>query len=172
MHNLFLAFLCFVSYATGVVMVQRWCGIGHRGSVHLLELLLAVAVVSFGVFLGKPHYSMKYLALCLSGMFFFGVSIGSGMLLGKKQTAAGTGEYIEGSGETANLSLWKKWLNSSRAVVDYEFRLLLLACYLLIIGPFAIVFRFSSGTSSRKGMGSAWLPRSDDVSPDAAGRPF
>jgi hypothetical protein len=140
--------------------------------VHPVELLLAVAIASCGVFLCKSHYSLAYVAFCSVGMLLVGATIGFVLLLGKKHQAAGTREFEEGHGGGANLSLWKRWLNSSRAVVDYEFRLVLLASYLIFIGPFAILYRFGRGRINRGDAKSSWLPRSEDFSADAARRPF
>ncbi len=172
MHTLFIAFISFVSYATGVVTVQRWKGKGRGGPVHPVELLLGAAIAMCGVFLRKPHYSLKYLALCSIGMILVGGIVGFALLVSKEHQAAGTREFEERHGDGSNLSLWKRWLNSSRAVVDYEFRLVLLACYLIIIGPFAILYRLGRGRINREEMKSSWLPRNDDFSADAARRPF
>ena len=172
MHTLFIAFISFVSYATGVVTVQRWGSKRSSGAVRPLELLLAMATVSCGIFLSRPHYSLIYLALCSIGMLLFGAGIGSVMLLSNKHAAAGTREFEMASGDDANLSIWRRWLNSSRAVVDYEFRLLLLACYVIVIGPFAFVFQLGRKRNASEGITSAWLPRSEDFSPESARRPF
>ena len=92
------------------------------------------------------------LPFVLLGMSFVGAVVGSAMLVRRKHAAAGTREYEEERGASGDISLWKRWLNSSRAVVDYEFRLMLLACYLLVIGPFALVFRLGKGNSAGAGV--------------------
>ncbi len=172
MHALFITFFSFVAYATGIVAVQRWSNKTHDGAVRPVEVLLGLAVVVCGMFLNKPHYSLQYLAFCLFVMFSIGAVIGIGVLLSKNRGTAGTGEYSDEVGGHGNLSLWKQWLNFSRAVVDYEFRLLLLACYLVVVGPFALLFRAGQKKNTSEAMGSAWLPRSNDNSMEAARRPF
>jgi hypothetical protein len=172
MHTIFIAFVSFVAYATGVVTVRRWRTKGPIGAVHSLEALLAFALVVSSVFLRRPHYSARYVALCGLGMLFVGAGVGSAMLLRKRRVAAGTREYEEEHAAAGEISLWKRWLNASRAVVDYEFRLMLLACYLLVIGPFALVFRLRKGNSAGSELGTAWVPRDDASGIEAARRPF
>jgi hypothetical protein len=172
MHTLFIAVVWFVAYATGVVTVRRWRPKAPMGAVHPLEVLLAFAVVVCGLFLRRPHYSTRYLALSALGMLFVGAVVGSAMLLRKKHATAGTREYEEQRAAAGDISLWKRWLNASRAVVDYEFRLMLLACYLLIIGPFALVFRLRRRNSAGAEARTAWVPRGDASGIEAARRPF
>jgi hypothetical protein len=171
MHTIFIAFVSFVAYATGVVTVRRWRAKGPVGAVRPLEALLAFAVAAGSVFLRRPHYSARYVALCALGMFLVGVVVGSAMLLRKKQ-AAGTREYEEERAASGKISLWKRWLNASRAVVDYEFRLMLLACYVLVIGPLALVFRLRRGNRAGAELGTAWVPRGDAYGIEVARRPF
>jgi hypothetical protein len=171
MPTLFIAVLSLASYSTGVVRIQRWRAKSAR-ALELWEVALALAIVSSVFFLRNKLHSLKYVALCTFGAFLIGLMVGSFMLLRKKPTVAGTKEYEDLGESIPDLSLWKKWLNFSQAAVDYEFRLLLLSCYLLIIGPFAIVFRLGSGKSSHEDGKSSWIARSEDSSLDAAGRPF
>jgi hypothetical protein len=172
MHTIFIAFVSFVAYATGVVTVRRWRAKGPVGAVHPLEALLTFAVVVCSVFLRGPHYSARYVALCALGMLFIGAVVGGAMLLRKSRAIEGTREYEEGRGAPGKISLWKQWLNASRAVVDYEFRLMLLACYLLIIGPFALVFRVRRAKRAGAELRTAWVPRGDASGIEAARRPF
>jgi hypothetical protein len=172
MHTIFIAFVSFVAYATGVVTVRRWRTKAPIGVVHPLETLLAFAVVVGSVFLRRPHYTARYVALCALGMLLIGAVVGSVVLLRRKQAAAGTREYEEEHSASGDMSLWKRWLNASRAVVDYEFRLMLLTCYLLVIGPFALVFRMRKGNSSGPESETAWVARGDAAGIEAARRPF
>lgn len=172
MHTIFIAFVSFVAYATGVVTVRRWRARAPIGAVHPLEALLALAVVVGSVFLRRLHYSARFVALSAVGMLFIGAVVGSAMLLRKKHAVAGTREYEEERGAVGDISLWKRWLNASRAVVDYEFRLMLLACYLLIIGPFALVFRLRRRNSIGAEARTAWVPRGDASGIEVARRPF
>ncbi len=172
MHTIFIAFISFVAYATGVVTVRRWRAKVPGGTVHPLEMLLALAVVLGSLFLRRAHYSARYTAVCALGMLLIGAVVGSVMLLRRKHAVAGTREFEEGRAASGDISLWKRWLNASRAVVDYEFRLMLLACYLLVIGPFALVFRLRKGSSAGHESGTAWVPRGDVAGIEAARRPF
>jgi hypothetical protein len=140
--------------------------------VRPLEVMLAFAVVVSSVSLRRPHYSFRYVALCALGMLFVGALVGSVILLRKKHAAAGTREYEPERGTTGEISPWRRWLNSSRAVVDYEFRLMLLACYLLVVGPFALVFRLGRGNRASTETRTAWVPRGVASGIEAARRPF
>ena len=172
MHTIFIAFISFVAYATGVVTVRRWHAKVPSGAVHPLELLLALAVVVGSLFLRRAHYSSGYLALCALGMLLIGAVVGSVMLLRRKHAVAGTREYEDERAAIGDISLWKRWLNASRAVVDYEFRLMLLASYLFVIGPFALVFRLRKGSSAGHRSGIAWVARGEAAGIEAARRPF
>lgn len=172
MHKIFLAFVSFVAYATGVVTVRRWRTEGSTGVVRPLETLLAFAMVVGSLFLRRPHYSLRYVALCALGMLFVGALVGSVILLREKDAAAGTREYEQERATTGDSSLWRGWLNFWRAVVDYEFRLMLLACYLLVVGPFALMFRLGRGNRASIETGTAWVPRGDAFGIEAARRPF
>ena len=171
MRTLFIAVLSLASYSTGVVRIQRSRAKGTR-ALELWEVALALAIVLSVFFSRNKLHSLKDVALCSFGTFLIGLIVGSLMLLRKKPAVAGTKEYEDRAESIPNLSLWKRWLNFSRAAVDYEFRLLLLRCYLLIIGPFAIVFRLGNGKRSHEDGKSSWIVRSEDSSLDAAGRPF
>lgn len=153
-------------------MVRRWRTEGSIGVVRPLEAMLAFAMVVSSVFLRRPHYSLRYVALCALGMLFVGALVGSVILLRKKHATAGTREYEEERGTAGEIALWRRWLNSSRAVVDYEFRLMLLACYLLVVGPFALVFRLSRGNNASRETRTAWVLRGDTSGIEAARRPF
>ena len=171
MPTLFIAFLSLASYSTGVVRIQRWRAKGAR-ALEPWEVALASAIVFSVFFLRNKLHSLKYVALCSFGAFLIGLVVGSLLLLREKPAVAGTKEYLDHEESVPDLSLWKKWLNFSQAAVDYEFRLLLLSCYLSIIGPFAIVFRLGNGKRSHEDGKSNWIVRSEDSSLDAAGRPF
>ena len=172
MHTIFIVFVSFVAYAIGVVTVRRWGRKAPSGAVHQLEALLALAVVVSSAFLRRPHYSLRYVALCAAGMLLVGAVAGSAMLVRKRHAPAGTREYEVERGANGNVSLWKRWLDSSRAVVDYEFRLMLLACYFSVVGPIALVFRLGKGKSAGAEVESAWVPRGDAAGIEAARRPF
>jgi hypothetical protein len=153
------------------VGIQRWRAKNAR-ALELWEVALALVIVFSAFFLRNKLHSLRYVALYGFGAFLIGLTVGSLMLLRKRPVIAGTKEYEDGGENSPGLTLWKQWLNLSRAVADYEFRLLLLSCYLLIIGPFAVVFRLGTGKRSHEDGKSSWIARSQDSSLDAAGRPF
>jgi hypothetical protein len=84
---------------------------------------------------------------------------------------AGTREFENTHAPEATSNLWKRYVGFSRAVVDYEFRLLLVATYLLLVAPIALASRLVSKPAPEEG-DTTWLARTDDASMDSAGRPF
>jgi len=90
---------------------------------------------------------------------------------GNRRALAGTREFEEWN-KPAEAGPWKRWLAFSRAVADYEFRLLLVACYLVVVAPFAIAFRLRRAEQAEGAGSSAWIPRTDSPTFDAARRPF
>ncbi len=121
----------------------------------------------------RPHqHSAMYHAGSILAMLIIGALIARLTMVEEGRVTAGTREFEELAADPGPISLWTRWVNFSRAVVDYEFRIFLVAVYLLIIGPFAIVFRFVQTTPSRTASASTWIPRSDTPSLDAARRPF
>jgi hypothetical protein len=110
MRTIFIAFVAFAAYATGVVAVRRWPEKGPVGAVHPLEALLAfAAVVMSGVFLRRPHYSARSVALCCLGMLFVGAVVGSATLLRKRHAVAGTRECEEERGAAGGaITFWRR----------------------------------------------------------------
>jgi hypothetical protein len=88
-----------------------------------------------------------------------------------KHVSGGTREYEDFAGARP-VGLWKRWLNFSRAIIDYEFRLLLIAVYLLIIGPFALAFRFLRRVPAVSDASSTWTARNESPSLDGSRRSF
>jgi hypothetical protein len=105
-------------------------------------------------------------------MLFIGAIIARITMVPEGRATAGTREFEDNTHDDGPVSLWKRWLNFSHAVVDYEFRLFLVAVYLLIIGPFAVIFRFAKTAPASANDSSNWSPRKDTPSLDAARRPF
>jgi len=167
----FVFFASFVAYATGAVLCKRAFSSRPSAAIHPLESLL-VACLLFLIGLLRPtRYSLKYVAACAFAMLIIGAILARITLFEEGRVTAGTREFESVSGETGPRSLWKRWLNFSHAIVDYEFRLLLVAIYLFVIGPFAIIFRLARGRSSASNS-SSWTPRKDAPSLASARRPF
>jgi hypothetical protein len=133
--------------------------------VLVLCLLIVTAV------LRPSHYSATYHVGAALAMLIIGAVVARMTLATEGRASAGTREF-ESSAEEAPVSLWKRWLNFSHAVVDYEFRLFLVAVYLFVIGPFAVMFRLLEKTPPSVSNVSNWTPRNDSSSMDAARRPF
>ena len=172
MHFLFISLVSLLSYGTGITTVQLWVGRKANLPVHPFELFISLFVVCWPLAYRARYFFFPHLGLCVPLMLCVGAMIGCVLLLVKKRLKAGTGEFDSESENPETLSLWTKWLNYSRAGVDYEFRLLLLACYLFIIGPFALLFRIRTAGPERNKKGSTWVTSSRDSSIGSAGRPF
>src|SRR3974390_1599043 len=140
MTTLFLSLMSLLSYAMGVVSVYGWRRRASPGAAKPVELLLGLAVVLGPTIARRWSNSPRYLPIWLLILFIVGLAVGAALLHFKNHFSGGTGEYDEEPSEVPS-SLWKKWLNFSGSVVDYEFRLFLVACYLILIAPFAFLFR-------------------------------
>jgi hypothetical protein len=129
-------------------------------------MLLAVGFLWHG---NSPHV---YRLICAVAMVFIGAAVARATLARQGCIAAGTKEFEDAGGQKSATSLWKRWLNFSRAVIDYEFRLMLVACYILIVGPIALAFRWRREEPIGTGRTSTWTPRANTPSLDAARRQF
>lgn len=170
MPTVFIVVVSLATYAVGAVTTRRmtsWFG----AAVHPIEVLLAGGALVGIALARRPPHTGTYCVLCAGSMLVIGATI-SRLTTGNK-VAGGTREF-EDPGTTAGAAAgaWKRWLSFSRAVVDYEFRLLLVACYLLIIGPVAMAFRFLGAGSTGSSAASNWILKNDAPSLDAARRPF
>lgn len=133
-------------------------------------MLLVVCLLVL-IALLHPKYSIVHLVVSTFAMLMIGAATARATLEATGRATAGTREFEEVNVADGPSSLWKRWLNFSRALADYEFRLLLVAIYLLVIGPFALTIRALRSTPASAS--SNWIPRSNETpSLDAARRPF
>ncbi len=123
--------------------------------VHPVEsvlVLVAIAGVGFGAVV-RPNLGFTF----LSGLLLF---LG-GLITGRfasPAARAGTREF-ETNDPRGSVTLTKRWAAFSRSVADYEVRLFLSICYLLIISPLALMFRLAQ--PRRIQAESMWADRAD-----------
>lgn len=135
-----------------------------------VEVIFVALMLACVVMLWPRPIRAPYFVLCgLVGLVCGAVS-GLVSRTNQIKSIAGLREFEDFQGDK-KLSLWRLWLNWSRAVVDYEFRLLLVACYIVLVAPIALAFRRRAKQSTQD-MKSAWIPRSTTASMDTARRPF
>ncbi len=171
MPTVFIVVVSFVAYAVGAVATRRVLA-SQPPAVHPVEVLLAAGLLVGIALLRRPPYRVTYCAICAAVMFLVGAAVAAATLTTKKRVAGGTREFEDTSAGARPDSPWQRWLRFSRAVVDYEFRLLLVASYLLLIGPIAVASRFLGADTAGKGVASTWIPKNDTPNLDAARRPF
>src|SRR3954454_7678134 len=153
---LVLYLLSVLGFATGAVIIRRSQRSRAATPVHPFEVfLVAAALIAIGLLRPTQHR-------VLSGLLCIGVMAAVGMLTGyigkraKRVAAAGTREFESTGASEETSTLWKRYLGFSRAVVDYEFRLLLVATYLVLVGPIALTARLASDPDPEQG-DSTWL---------------
>ena len=171
MSTVFIAVMSFTAYATGAVLARRAFSSRVSAAVHPLEVFVVAAIFAGVAAQRRPHYSLAYCALWLGAIVLIGAAMSRATLVAEGRASAGMREFEEPEDAEKPASLWQRWLSFSRATVDHEFRLLLVACYLIIIGPFAIAFRLLRAKPASEAA-SSWTPRSDTPSLDSARRPF
>ena len=169
-HLSFVLFVSFVAYATGAVVCKRASSSRASAVVHPLEMAVVVCLLVV-IALLHPKYSIVHLVVSTLAMLMIGAATARATLVTTGRATAGTREFEEVHVADGPSGLWKRWLNISRALADYEFRLLLVAIYLLVICPFALTIRALRSTPTSDT--SNWIPRRNDTpSLDAARRPF
>ncbi len=165
-------FFSFVAFSTGAVASKRLSSARSSSVVRPFEVLLVTfLLVVFAAI--RPHqHNALFHASAVSAMLMIGAVVARITIVNDGRVTAGTREFEDLAADTGPASLWARWLNFSRAVVDYEFRIFLVAVYILIIGPFAIIFRLLQASPSSPANSSNWIARTDTPSLDAARRPF
>ena len=145
-----------VAFAAGAVAARRW----SRSSslAHPLEAFaLAIGLIAIAKF--RPA----------TGLFAYGVgcvllmSVTAAILTrataARTVSLAGTREFETRTPVESRTSWWKRYLDFTRAMGDYEFRLLLTATYLLI-APFALLARNSRAKDASAD--TNWVRRAAD----------
>jgi hypothetical protein len=165
-----LLLLSLVGFASGAVVTRRWRRPRAALPAHPAEVIFVAVALTAIVLLRPQQQRIAYALVCAA------VMVGVGMVAARAGGAtssfvlAGTREF-EQRNIAGTSTAWQRYLSFSRAVVDYEFRLVLVATYLLLVAPIA----FASGAGRRRATessGSNWLPRSDSAQMENARRPF
>jgi len=163
--------ICLAAYATGAVTARRLLAPRLSALAHPLEFVLVTAALFVIASLRSAHPGLTFFLLASAATFLLALLVaGVNGRIGK-HVSGGTREYEDVAG-ACPAGLWKRWLNFSRAVIDYEFRLLLIAVYLLIIGPFALAFRFLLRDPAVSDTSSTWTARNESPSLDGSRRSF
>jgi hypothetical protein len=149
--------LCLFTFAVGAVTVRR-AGKSRRSSpAHPIELAIAVlALVAIAV-LRPAQHTVVYAATCAVALIALGALAANIRRPPMSTVPAGTREFEREKDEQA-VNIWKGYLKFSRAVVDYEFRLLLVAAYLLFVAPMALAAR-ADRKRAQNSETTNWVPR-------------
>jgi hypothetical protein len=133
-------FAPFVAYSFGVAFCRRVLFRAAVVSPHPLEAL-AVLFSAFVMAAMRPaDRVMTYVAVLAFFAFFTGIT--SGRLFLPPERIAGTREFEEEHQEPT-ISIWKRWIALAHTAADFQIRLILAACYALLIGPIAVLFRLT-----------------------------
>jgi hypothetical protein len=170
--TVFTVFVSFVAYAIGAVACRRLSSSRASGAVNPYEVVVVTGLLVAIALLRPSHNSVWYHVAAAGAMVVLGAAIARATLVTQGRVTAGTREFEDITTNEKPDSLWKRWLDFSHSLVDYEFRLFLVAVYLLIVGPFAIAFRLLGARTLQTNNASNWIPRNDVPSLDAARRPF
>jgi hypothetical protein len=157
-----LIVVSFVAAATGAVVVRR------RQASHLSppvapgEVLVIGAGLLFIAAFRRPG-SITYFLACVLAMAVLGAATAAVTLARNQGGSGGTREFENFPPPERSTNVWRRWLSFTRSAADYEIRLLLVVCYLLVIGPIAMA-QASSHSNGRT--------KNDTGSLDAARRSF
>lgn len=162
--------LAFVAYATGAVTTRRMSASRCSPVVYPVEVFFVACALVMIRLLRQPPYPAGYLACWILVMTVCGALIARATLVVEGRATAGTREFEDSHGSGPS-SAWQRWLSYSRAIIDHEIRLVLVACYLVIIGPFAVAFRLMREEPAGD-ITSTWIPRTESPSLGSARRPF
>jgi hypothetical protein len=169
---LFVLFISFVAYATGTVLCKRVFFARCSAVVGAAEMLLVTCLL---LLIARPQVSRlasAHLIVLAFVMLIIGAIVARIVSRKEGRATAGTREFENIPSDADSNGWWKRWLNFSHAVVDHEFRLFLVAVYLFLIGPFAIIFRLFRARPNPAVASSGWIPRKDTTSLGTARRPF
>lgn len=168
----FIVVISFAAYAAGAVAARRTLAAQLSAAAHPLEVLLVGGLLAGVALFRRHHHSVAYFIICAAAMLFVGGAIAAATLTTRERVAGGTREFEDTNARPRAATPWAQWLSFSRAVIDYEFRLVLVAAYLMLIGPIAIASRWIGVEAARTGAATTWIPKRDMPSLDAARMPF
>ena len=169
MRTLLLAIISLAAFSTGAV-VAKWTRSSRPAPVGPLELLVVIAGLVAVILFRGSYRPLAYGITCAASMFLIGAALALLHHGNRTLSSGGTREFEDASSAEPALSLWKRWLRFSRSIVDYEFRLLLVVCYLVMVGPIAAAFRLLRPEPCSPD--STWIPKNDAPSLDAGRRSF
>jgi hypothetical protein len=172
MPTVIVAVISFAAYATGAVLARRRLPSRVSVPVDPIEVLIVSGGLLLIVALPHAASSLTYVLVCALLGLLLGALTATATLARNKGGGGGTREFEDIPAPLRPTNAWKRWLSFTRSVADYEIRLLLVACYLLIIGPIGVAHRLARATPANDGSRSNWLPRSDRATLDAARRSF
>lgn len=139
--------------------------------LHPLEMALVAILLAALIGFRPEQFLLPHALLCVAVMLIAGI-IASAAVAGMagNLVPGGTMEFEQHNAATAG-TLWQRYIRFSRAVVDYEFRLILMATYLFFVAPIALASRRGRRQSAPTGI-SNWLARQDNWDPNDVRRPF
>ncbi len=172
MPTVIVAVISFAAYATGAVLARRRLPSRISPPVDPMEVLIVSGGLLLIVALPHAASSLAYVLVCALLGVLLGAITATATLARNKGGGGGTREFEDIRAPARSTNAWKRWVSFTRSVADYEIRLLLVACYLLIIGPLAVAHRLSRATPAYDRSPSNWLTRSDTATLDAARRSF
>lgn len=167
-----LIIVSLAGFATGAVTARRLRRSRVAPPVHPFEVVLAAMALT-GIILLRPlQQRISYAVVCAAVMVGIGILAAHTGGAGKPFVMAGTQEFAGTHAAQSCANAWERYLSFSRAVVDYEFRVVLTATYLLLVAPIALASRAGRRGGAQRSSSSNWLPRNDSAHLDSARRPF
>lgn len=172
MRTVLLLLLSLASYAAGAVVARRASASRASSPGHPVEVLLVTGALVALAWVRGSHPFALYLLICAAAMFLVGMVVARVGRPTHLPVSGGTREFEEARAQAPATSAWKRWLAFSRSIADYEVRLVIVASYLLFIGPVALAFRLLSSDPFPADSPSTWAPREESSTLDAARRTF
>ena len=170
MKTLIIVVVGLAAYSTGAVRARRRSTAYHWGTATPAEVFSVALTLVLAASVRSPVSLVASVAVSAALMFLLSIVFALATRNQGVALCAGTREFEE-SGARPNAGVWKRWMHFSRSVVDYEFRLLLVAVYLVAIAPFALLSRNARGRKTADPL-SNWVPRADSPTLEGARRPF
>jgi hypothetical protein len=164
-------FLSFIGFAAGALSARRQRLSRYACAAHPAEVLIVILALIVIAVLRPASHPAAYAAVCVVAMAGLGFLAARVAGAGDSLMPGGTREFEAIRTSDAGQTAWRRYLNLSRALADYEFRLILVAIYLLFAAPIALLAGF--GRNSARGRGdSNWVARGEAGTLEKARRPF
>jgi hypothetical protein len=167
-----LILFCLGAYSSANVTVKRRKRLRTAFAGHPAEFICVVIALTSVAVLSRS-FSYGFAVGSIATMAIAGVVVAFPTNNQAGRATAGTREFEELPSSGLGINAWKRWLSFSRAVVDYEFRLFLVGCYFVLVGPFALLFRASRPSHQEcDNNASSWAVRTHQSTLESARRPF